>query len=200
MRLLCVQLLLIFVIHIKGKVVAQPRPSKIRPRSNTLQPPEITLANSDQLFIDCWTKSFDGCKSSQVLNAFVQFQRSNVLKVSFTANKASVRANPCLPQREISVILKYQEPIQSPTNVVTREIRSLSANYNEFDVNPKIEELYSGLLKKSIIEKICDKSASHFDLSDIPKEIRKCFKASSVKKQKMRSTLVFKFLRGRSLD
>ena len=130
MRLLCVQLLLIFVIHIKGKVVAQPRPSKIRPRSNTLQPPEITLANSDQLFIDCWTKSFDGCKSSQVLNAFVQFQRSNVLKVSFTANKASVRANPCLPQREISVILKYQEPIQSPTNVVTREIRSLSENYN----------------------------------------------------------------------
>ena len=131
MRLLCVQLLLIFVIHIKGKVVAQPRPSKIRPCSNTQQPPEITLADcdSDHLFID-WTKSFDGCKSSQVLNAFVQFQRSNVLKVSFTANKASVRANPCLPQREISVILKYQEPIQSPTNVVTREIRSLSENYN----------------------------------------------------------------------
>ena len=147
MRLLCVQLLLIFVIHIKGKVVAQPRPSKIRPRSNTQQPPEITLADcdSDHLFID-WTKSFDGCKSSQVQIAFVQFQRSNVLKVSFTANKASVRANPCLAQREISVRLAYQEPII------------------------------------------------------IPKEIRKCFKASSVKKQKMRSTLVFKFLRGRSLD
>ena len=39
-------------------------------------------------------------------------------------------------------------------------------------------------MKKSIIEKICDKSASHFDLSDIPKEIRKCFKASSVKRTK----------------
>ena len=147
MKFLCVQLLLIFVIHIKGKVVAQPRPSKIRPCSNTQQPPEITLADcdSDHLFID-WTKSFDGCKSSQVQIAFVQFQRSNVLKVSFTANKASVRANPCLAQREISVRLAYQEPII------------------------------------------------------IPKEIRKCFKASSVKKQKMRSTLVFKFLRGRSLD
>ena len=157
------------------------RLSKIRPCSNTQQPPEITVADSDHLLID-WTKSFDGFKSSQVLIAFVQFQRSNVLKVSFTANKASVRANPCLAKREISVRLTYKEPIQGPTNVVTREIRSLSANYNEFDVNLKIEELYSGLLKKSIIEKICDKSASHFDLSDVPKEIRKCFKASIVKR------------------
>ena len=48
--------------------------------------------------------------------------------------------------------LTYKEPIQGPTNVVTREIRSLSlsANYNEFDVNPKIEELYSGRLKRSV--------------------------------------------------
>ena len=38
------------------------------------------------------------------------------------------------------------------------------------------------MLKKSIIEKICDKNASHFDLYDIPKEIRKFFKASSVKR------------------
>ena len=108
MRLLCVQLLLIFVIHIKGQVVAKPRPSKIRPCSNTLQPPEITLADSDHLLID-WTKSFDSCKSSEVLIAFVQFQRSNVLKVSFTANKASVRANPCLAKREISVRLTYKQ-------------------------------------------------------------------------------------------
>ena len=55
---------------------------------------------------------------------------------------------------------------------------SHGALYNDYSFNPKIVELYSGLLRKPIIDKICDENANVFPLSQVPEEIKHCMKGS----------------------
>ena len=122
---------------------------------NTANPPEVSVADSHHLLVN-WAKSFEGCDSSVVESASVQ-TRSGVNKnVNFADNKAKIQANPCLKHLDIRMkVLVDGGRVQ---------VWSYPADYNDYTVNPKPGELYSGLLRKPIHDKICDKSVNTFDV------------------------------------
>ena len=130
---------------------------------NMSKPPEVRVADSEHLFVN-WTKSFEGCDSSEVLNTNL-YIGSDVVEVTFCEGEAKIKANPCLRQPPISVRLQLEEKI----------LWSQSSHYNDFNVDPKIEDLYAGLLQKQLLDKTCLKEDGELYLPDrIPDEIEKC--------------------------
>ena len=134
---------------------------------HTQCPPEVTVSEYGSLVVN-WEKSFEDCDPEEVRGALVRIDSKDVT-VSFVEGKVKVKTNTCLAQKSIKVVL----------NLATRsQVWSRVAQYNEYNVNPKLEELYSGLLRKPIHEKICDRNINVFRLSDVPDEIKECMKGS----------------------
>ena len=129
---------------------------------NTLQPPEVTVADSKHLLVN-WTKSFEGCNSSEVQNANVHIG-SAVFDVAFAEHGARIEVNPCLTHPKISVRLQTE----------TTYLWSHHSHYNDYNVHPKIEDLYSGLLQKQVIDKTCVKKSGELFVPDIPDELVRC--------------------------
>ena len=63
---------------------------------------------------------------------------------------------------------------------VNRKLTSHFAQYNDYNMHPKIEELYSGLLRNVILQKICDESITEFPLSEIPEKVHECFPSKPI--------------------
>ena len=131
---------------------------------NTFQEPVVTVADSEHLLVN-WEKSFEGCDSSEILNAKVHIG-SEKRDVTFSKKEARIRANPCLthPPIKVKVLLKEIEV----------EVWSHETQYNEYNVNPKLENLYSGLLQKQIVDKICLQDNANLFVPDIPDEPSEC--------------------------
>ena len=142
----------------------------IRGCVNTKYPPEVSVADSDHLLIN-WAKSFEGCESKVFKTASVQTRSGVYERVKFAANEARIRANPCLKHLDIKIKAIVDEKDEV-------EVWSHGAVYNDYAVYPKIVELYSGLLRKPIFDKICDENANVIPLSDVPEEIKQCMKGS----------------------
>ena len=77
--------------------------------------------------------------------------------MKFADNEARIQANPCLKHLDIKIkaIVDEKDEVQ---------VWSHGAQYNDYIQSPKPEELYLGLLQKSIHDKICDKSVNTFDV------------------------------------
>ena len=88
---------------------------------------------------------------------------SHAVEVTFTDKEAKIRANPCLSQPPISVRVQLEG---------TR-LWSHSSHYNDYNVEPKIEDLYSGLLQKQV-DKTCLNKDGQLSNLDIPVEIKNC--------------------------
>ena len=91
--------------------------------------------------------------------------------MKFADNEARIKANLCLKHLDIKIkaIVDEKDEVQ---------VWSHGALYNDYAFYPKIVELYSGLLRKPIIDEICDENANVFPLSQVPEEIKHCMKGS----------------------
>lgn len=70
--------------------------------------------------------------------------------MDFSKKTKKIKRNPCLKQPHVTVKVKVKDE--------DRSVWSLPTLYNNYNVDPKIEDLYSGLLKKQIIEQTCKTS------------------------------------------
>ena len=130
---------------------------------NTLQNPEVTVADSDHLLVN-WTKSFEGCDSSKVNSTKVHIGREVVEEVIFEKKTARVKANPCLKHLHISVRLNYEGTA----------VWSFVSHYNNYNVVPKIETVYSGMLQRRVVDKTCVKKDGELSIPEIPDELKIC--------------------------
>ena len=138
--------------------------------------PKVTVLNSEHLLVN-WAESFNHCDSTGVKSAIVEITCSNINEhVNFSDKEARIKANPCQTHLDIKVKLLIDGKGET-------EVWSESAQYNDYIVSPKLEELYSGLLRKPIHDKICDINATTFPMSDVPDAIKKCVKKSSTIKK-----------------
>ena len=128
----------------------------------SLLEPNVTVGDSLHLLVN-WEKAFEGCNRSEVKSAAVQVE-SAVHEVAFAEKEAKIDANPCLTHPFILVKLKLKENI----------VRSYVSRYNDYDVEPKIEDLYRGLLQKQVVDKICLQNNGTFFVPDIPDGLSKC--------------------------
>ena len=135
---------------------------------NTMQGPKVTVFDSKHLLVN-WAESFKECDIDRVKSASVEIPRSELFEcVNFADKEAKIKANPCLKHLDIKIRVLMKGG---------KEVWSHGAQYNDYLVNPKLEELYSGLFQKPIHDKICG-NANVFALSDVPDEIKQCMKGS----------------------
>ena len=141
---------------------------------NTLCPPVVTVADSEHLLIN-WAKSFKGCNKVQKATLQYKDHTSEVksVELNFANKQARLETDPCYAHYDIKVIVEFK----LPTAISARSSWSHPSKYNDYGVNPDIEELYSGLLRNLIKGKLCDRSVNNFPLSDIPDAVKACFKS-----------------------
>ena len=130
----------------------------------TTKEPKVTIADSDHLLVN-WAGSFVGCDNVEVFSAKLKMRSSEHVTIDFAVKHAKVRANPCLKLHDIAVEVEIKVMVNN--RAVNRKLTSHAAQYNDYNLHPKIEELYSGLLRGVIIEKICDENINKFLLSEI---------------------------------
>ena len=130
----------------------------------SLLEPNVTVGDSQHLLVN-WEKAFEGCNSSEVKSAAVQVD-SAFVDVAFVEKEAKVEANPCLTHSFILVLVKL--------HLKEKIVRSYVSRYNNYDVEPKIEDLYSGLLQKQVVDKTCLRSNGTLFVPDIPDGLREC--------------------------
>ena len=152
----------------------------------TEHPPKVLVADAEHLSVD-WSKSFTGCGGQRVKSALVEILRPTAIRVqaNFADKKMRVRANPCLKQLDIKVKLL----LDGRTEVW---VWSHAAQYNDYGVHPNMEEFYSGLLRKPIHDKICDRSVNDFPMSDVPDNIKMCVHVCTIERAH-RDKVIFKF-------
>ena len=85
--------------------------------------------------------------------------------IDLADKEAKIKRNPCLTHTHITVRLQLDNG---------NLLWSHTSHYNDYTVSPKIEELYSGLLRKQVVDKTCVKSNGALFVPDIPDEIKKC--------------------------
>ena len=141
-----------------------------------LDEPKVTVADSDHLLVD-WTNAFENCEGSKVQSVSVEYQTSQnftgemlSVNVTFEDKKAKVEANPCL-KHSVTVKLKY-------------EGYDVVSNRSSFNSELRMEDLYSGLLQKQVVEKNCIRKDGVPSIPIIPDEISNCvnFKRINTKK------------------
>ena len=129
---------------------------------NTLQAPEVTVEDSEHLLVN-WAKSFDSCNASEILIAKVH-TGADAVEVAFAEKEAKIKANPCLTHPQISVSVQSAES----------KLWSQTAHYNDYNIQPKVEDLYSGLLEKQVVNQTCLQSNGKLFVPGIPDGLRKC--------------------------
>ena len=129
----------------------------------SLLEPNVTVGDSRHLLVN-WEKAFEGCDSSQVQSATIEIYPTTIQEVAFAEKEAKVEANPCLTHPFVIVKLQWEE----------RSIYSHVSRYNDYNVYPKIEELYSGLLQKQVVDKICLQNNGTLFVPQIPDGVSKC--------------------------
>ena len=146
--------------------------------------PEVTVADSNHLLVE-WTGAFENCESGKVQSATVEYRtfpkypevgKTLSINVTFDDKKAKVEANPCL-KHSFKVKMKYEG--------YGFDVVSHHSSYNAFNSDLRIEDLYSGLLQKQVVGKICIRKGGLPSLiPDIPEEISNCvtFKRINTKK------------------
>ena len=155
--------------------------------------PEVTVADPDHLLVD-WTNAFENCESEKVQSASVEYQtfpkhgNTFSINVTFDDKKAKVEANPCL-KHSVTVKIKYEGQ--------GFDVPSHHSSYNALNADElKIKDLYSGLLQKQVVEKVCIRKDGVPSIPIIPDEISNCvnFKKISTKKISMSLNLLCMFL------
>ena len=130
--------------------------------THTLLQPEVTVADSEHLLIN-WEKSFEGCNSREVLSAQVHIGSERV-DVTFAEKEAKMKANPCLVHRRILVRVHLEDRIP----------QSHPFYYNDYNVLPSIEDLYSEGLQNQVVDKACVNEDGELFVPDIPDELKEC--------------------------
>ena len=127
----------------------------------TQSPPEVTIADANHLLVN-WAKSFEGCDNGEVLEAQLHVRDSDNMGVNFADKEVKVLTSPCLKLLDIRVVVKL------------RNEDFLWTHLTQYNAYSEIEKLYSGLLGKRMMDKICDKNVNVFPMSDIPDEVKHC--------------------------
>ena len=128
----------------------------------SLLEPNVTVGDSQHLLVN-WEPAFEDCDSIEVQSATVQID-SATEEVAFAEKEAKIEANPCLTHPFILVKLELEE----------KTLWSYVSRYNDYNENPKIEELYSGLLQKQVVDKICLDINGTLFVPEIPDELSEC--------------------------
>ena len=146
--------------------------------TNTGVKPLVLVKNSTHLYVD-WSKAFaNNCfnRLNKITSVEIQQQLSNntMINTNVTVEIASkhiiFKTDVCMFHK-IEIKLTY-------TNMKTQqEIRVFSspAYYNQ---DYTIENLFAGLLKDKVFDKICRKDLGGYFLPDPPKEIQHCINYS----------------------
>ena len=115
--------------------------------SRTRHPLVVTVADSKHLRVN-WENSFENCDSNEVQSATIILSPKNRIDVDFEDQEKDVWADPCKKHTSIRVQLKYGES----NSIISSHPKSYNAEFST-PLNPK--DLYSGLLQKQVIDKIC---------------------------------------------
>ena len=129
----------------------------------SLLEPNVTVGDSQHLLVN-WEKSFEGCNSGEVQSANIEIYPRTIQEVAFAEKEAKVEANPFLMHPFIMVKLQLKE----------KSIYSHFSRFNDYDVEPKIEKLYSGLLQKQVVDKICLQNNGKLVDPQIPDGVSEC--------------------------
>ena len=125
--------------------------------------PKVTIADSQRLIVN-WENAFVGCDSNLVQDVVLKISGRFPIKLKFDDKETKVGADPCLTHSSIEVKLKYEGG----------EVWSHISKYNFFNSDIKIDELYSGLLQKHVVDKTCLKKDRELFVPDIPDELSNC--------------------------
>ena len=134
--------------------------------SRTRHPLVVTVADSNHLRVN-WKNSFEDCDSDRVQSATIILSPKNRIDVRFEDQAKDVWADPCKKHTSIRVELKYGES----SLIISSHPRSYNAEFSS-SMNPK--DLYSGLLQKQVIDKICKNENGTFFVPKIPDAIQRC--------------------------
>ena len=118
--------------------------------------PKVTVADSNHLLVN-WEKSFEGCDT---LSANVHIG-GNIVGRNIADKEAKIEINPCLAHTHITVKMQLDK---------ANLLWSHTSHYNDYTATPKIEELYSGLLQKQVVDKTCVTSKGTLFVPDVPDE------------------------------
>ena len=105
-----------------------------------------------------------GCNSNLVQDVVLKISGRFPMKVKFDGKETKVGADPCLTHSSIEVKLKYEGG----------DVWIHISKYNFFISEIKIDELYSGLLQKHVVDKTCLKKDRKLFVPDIPDELSNC--------------------------
>ena len=129
----------------------------------SLLEPNVTVGDSQHLLVN-WEKAFEGCDSGEVQSATIEIYPRTIQEVAFAEKEAKVEANPFLMHPFIMVKLQLKE----------KSIYSHFSRFNDYDVEPKIEKLYSGLLQKQVVDKTCLQNNGKLIDPQIPDGVSEC--------------------------
>ena len=136
--------------------------------------PLVSIKNSTHVSVS-WANAFeDACFQNMInitrIEVLIQgYNKDRKVEVGFPSTNEAIETELCMYQL-------YEIKLTYTLKGIEHEAWSSPAYYNIYPY--RVENLYSGLLKEKVIDKICKKANGEYLIPSVPTEIQNCINKS----------------------